>query len=132
MADGELCTATHHRVKAKRRRSLPRLEKALKDSAAQVEQQKIFFKNYGFRNHSLAKQHRPGKKLWKEEKNSECVTVVLTRISFGCQGWSSLHCEITNAVFIIASAIRRIVLRGSVSVTGAISVFNTYSRCAGL
>lgn len=40
-----------------------------------------------------------------EKGDSECVTVVLTRISLGCQGWSSLHCEITNAVFIIVSAI---------------------------
>lgn len=43
-----------------------------------------------------------GKKITREKKNSECVAVVLTWISLGCESWSSLHCEITNAIFNIA------------------------------
>lgn len=42
------------------------------------------------------------KKITREKKNSECVAVVLTWISLGCESWSSLHCEIINAILNIA------------------------------
>lgn len=48
-----------------------------------------------------------GEKITGEKKDSERVAVVLTWISLGCESWSSLHREITNAIFNIAQIPKR-------------------------